>query len=164
MDKINAMVEVNTDLGEVPVDVTCPWSGANLIMKVKKVSGFPNYDDCKFQGQSAIPDIDSESTQTRLFEEMNDLNAIIAPDQFETHEKLTATFKKIMGTSAAGGIAAEASKQADAIANELEDFDSQMAEFETQPAETKKVEKAPATQPAVDSGDGLDDLLDGLDD
>lgn len=163
MDKINAMVEVNTDLGEVPVDVTCPWAGANFIIKVKKVGGYANYDECKFQGQTAIPKIDEEATQAKLMEDMIDLNAIIAKDQFNDFDKNLETFKRVMGTAAAGGVAAEASKQADAMADELDNFDAQMAEFnadtQSEPAKTETKESKPKEETG---GDSLDDLLNDI--
>ncbi|MFP9065703.1 hypothetical protein ACLI1X_16005, partial [Enterococcus faecalis] len=73
-DKINAMIAVDVEMGETPVDVTCPWEGANFVLKVKQVSGFSNYDESKFLNQSAIPNIDDESFQKELFEQMVDLS------------------------------------------------------------------------------------------
>lgn len=159
MDKINAMVEVDTSIGEVPVDVTCPWAGANFVLKIKKVGGFSNYDECKFQGQTAIPNIDSEETQTKLMEDMFDLSTISSKDQFNTFEKNLETFKRVLGTAAAGGAASEASKQADALADELDNFDSQMAEFGASEQKQEAPKETPKEQPA---GDSLDDLLEGI--
>lgn len=135
MDKINSMVDVDTEIGEVPVDVTCPFDGANFIMKVKKVSGFSNYDDCKFAKQTAIPNIDDISVQEKLAEDMVDISAMVAPSEFNSLEKNTVEFNKVMGTSALSG-AAEASKIADALDNELNDIDAQMASFEAETTST----------------------------
>lgn len=136
MDKINSMVDVDTEIGEVPVDVTCPFDGANFIMKVKKVSGFSNYDDCKFAKQTAIPNIDDISVQEKLAEDMVDISAMVAPSEFNSLEKNTVEFNKVMGTSALGGAAAEASKIADTLDDELNDIDAQMANFEAETTST----------------------------
>lgn len=160
MDKINSMVEVDTDIGEVPVDVTCPFDGANFTMKVKKVSGFSNYDDCKFQKQTAIPNIDDEAVQAKLIEDMFDIDSIISKDKFNSFEKNLESFNRVMGTAALGGAAAEASKNAEAIANELNDFDNQMAQFS---ASATNVEPEPQPVQAQKSEDPeLNDLLNGL--
>ena len=89
MDKINAMVEVDTSVGETPVDVTCPWEGANFVLKVKQVGGFSNYDESKFAKQTAIPKIDDEAFQVALDADMFDLATIASPDQFKPLDKLT---------------------------------------------------------------------------
>jgi hypothetical protein len=158
MDKINAMVEVDTSVGETPVDVTCPWDGANFVLKVKQVGGFSNYDESKFAKQTAIPKIDDEAFQTALDADMFDLATIASPDQFKPLDKLTEEFKAVLGTSASGGAAANAAKQADALADELDNFDSQMAEFNAAPTQT--AEQPAETKPAAT--DSLDDLLDEI--
>lgn len=157
MDKINAMVEVDTDMGETPVDVTCVFEGADFMMKVKKVSGFQNYDECKFLGQSEIKNIDSEETQQFLTEGMHDISSIAAKDKFNSYEKNDTKFKQIMGTAALGGGAAAASSQADALANELDQFDKDLADFGSTPsssASSKVDESAGST-----GDDDLDALL-----
>lgn len=162
MDKINAMIEVDQDLGEVPVDVTCPWEGANFVLKVSQVGGFANYDSSSFQKQTPIPKIDDEDVQAKLFEEMTDLNALVSSDKFKSYKENKETFDKIMGTSSIVGASAAAS-QADQIAAELDSFDAQMAEFEAEPAKVEqKVEKPKKQKETATPADDLDDLLDDL--
>ncbi|AZU98577.1 hypothetical protein [Acinetobacter phage AbTZA1] len=160
MDKINSMVEVDTDIGEVPVDVTCPFDGANFIMKVKKVSGFSNYDDCKFQKQSKIPNIDDPAFQAKLIEDMFDIDSIIAKDKFNSYEKNLESFNRVMGTAALGGAAAEASKNAEAVANELEDFEKQMSQFTAEPTSVTP-DPVQSAEPVKEDPE-LNDLLNGL--
>ena len=107
-DKINAMIAVDTEMGETPVDVTCPWEGANFVLKVKQVSGFSNYDESKFLNQSAIPNIDDESFQKELFEQMVDLSEMTSKDKFKSFEELNTKFNQVLGTAALGGAAAAA--------------------------------------------------------
>lgn len=160
MDKINAMIEVDTSMGETPVDIFCAMEGANFVLKVKQVGGFSNYDESKFLGVAPIAGIETEEVQKKLIDEMLDIDAIAAKDQFNDFDKNNESFRRVLGTAALGGAASEASRQADGLAAELEDFDKQMSQFTAneQAAEPAKVEveKPAATAPA---GDSLDDLL-----
>lgn len=160
MDKINAMVEVDTAMGEVPVDVTCPFGGANFILKVKQVGGFSNYDESKFAGPTEIANIADEAVQAKLVAEMVDIDAISAKDQFNDFAKNEETFKRVMGTAALGGAASEAAKQADNIANELDQFNLDMDNFaaDAQSAPVETAKPAAATPASTD----VDDLLEGL--
>lgn len=150
MDKINAEVEVDTSIGEVPVDVTCVYEGKNFTMKVKKVAGFQNYDECKFGAQSEVAKIDDPATQKFLEENMADLTKIIAKDQFKTLETNQAKFNQVMGTAALGGAASRAAAVADSVGDSLDSFDKDMQDFDA----------GTSTQTPVDGGtDELDDLL-----
>lgn len=156
MDKINQMVEVDTDIGETPVDVTCVYEGANFALKCKMVGGFKNYDDSKFLNQSEIPNIDDETVQKKLMDDMGDLQELA---KFKTLAENTTKFTKVMGTAALGGAAGKAAAAADALGADLDGFDKEMADFNAGSAST------PAPQePSVTGGsdDGLDDLLAGL--
>lgn len=156
MDKINAMVEVDTEMGETPVDVTCVFEGADFMMKVKKVSGFQNYDECKFLSQSEIKNIDDESVQKEISEGMHDIMSLAGKDKFNSFEKNDTKFKQILGTAALGGAAAAAGAKADSLANELEQFDKDLADFGSSSSST----------PSSDSDDGAsstdDDELNSL--
>lgn len=127
-DKIVAMVNVNTDMGEVPVDVTCVFSGANFLLKAKKVDKHQNYDDSRFMQQSQLPKIEDEAYQKYLMENMVDLGEIVAPSQFKPFDELETKFKKTMGVSMVAGAAA--SSAAAAINSQLDDFDAQMNAFD----------------------------------
>lgn len=155
-DKINAMIAVDTEMGETPVDVTCPWEGANFVLKVKQVSGFSNYDESKFLNQSAIPNIDDESFQKELFEQMVDLSEMTSKDKFKSFEELNTKFNQVLGTAVLGGAAAAAASVADKVASDLDDFDKDMEAFSS-----AKTEDDFMSSSSSDDGD-LDDLLAGL--
>lgn len=156
-DKINAMIAVDTEMGETPVDVTCPWEGANFVLKVKQVSGFSNYDESKFLNQSAIPNIDDESFQKELFEQMVDLSEMTSKDKFKSFEELNTKFTQVLGTAALGGAAAAAASVADKVASDLDDFDKDMEAFSS----AKTEDDFMSSTSSSDDGD-LDDLLAGL--
>ncbi|QYN80687.1 single stranded DNA-binding protein [Kosakonia phage Kc304] len=149
-DKITAMVEVDTSIGEVPVDVTCPFDGANFVLKTKKVGDFKNYDDSKFLGQSEIPNITDETFQKFLEENMSDLSELTAKDKFKALDVLQKKFEQVMGVAAMGGAASKAAAQADAIGDSLDSFDKDMAAFDSKPS-------TPASSGAEE--DDLDALL-----
>lgn len=149
-DKIVAMVNVNTDMGEVPVDVTCVFSGANFLLKAKKVDKHQNYDDSRFMQQSQLPKIEDEAYQKYLMENMVDLGEIVAPSQFKPFDELETKFKKTMGVSMVAGAAA--SSAAAAINSQLDDFDAQMNAFD-----------AGTTATSTESDSSADDLMASLD-
>lgn len=155
MDKISSQIEVDTSIGEVPVDVTCPFEGANFTIKVKQVGGFSNYDDCRFGNQTKIVNIDNEAFQAKLVEDMYDIDSIVTQDKFNSYDKNKEAFDRIMGTAAMGADAKSAAAQADAVGDELANFDAAMADYEAKPADV-----APAAAPAaVDDPFDLDDLM-----
>lgn len=156
MDKINQMVEVDTEIGETPIDVTCVYEGANFALKCKMVGGFKNYDDSKFLNQSEIPGIDDEAVQKKLMDDMGDLQELAKFKSFEDNQK---KFAKVMGTAALGGGAAAAAAKAEQRADELDGFDEEMKQFESKPPKQDSVDTG--VQASGDD-DGLDDLLAGL--
>lgn len=163
-DKIVAMVNVNTDMGEVPVDVTCVFSGANFLLKAKKVDKHQNYDDSRFMQPSQLPKIEDEAYQKYLMENMVDLGEIVAPSQFKPFDELETKFKKTMGVSMVAGAAA--SSAAAAINSQLDDFDAQMSAFDagTSATSTASSSSADDLMASLDLGGGtssasdLDDL------
>ncbi|UOX40356.1 single strand DNA binding protein [Aeromonas phage GomatiRiver_11] len=155
MEKIEAMINVDAELGETPVDVTCPFEGANFVYKTKKVGGFTNYDDCKFLGQTAIPKIDDPAFQKTLFDGMADLSALVAPSEFKSYEDLDKKFKQIMGTSLAAGKAASA---AGALNDELNSFDEELSVFDAGVAPEVAAASAQKFEGTA-SDDDLDALL-----
>ncbi|MGL5307933.1 MAG: hypothetical protein ACRC9Y_17675 [Aeromonas veronii] len=127
MDKIQAMIAVDTEMGETPVDVTCVFDGADFMLKTKKVSGFQNYDESKFFAQAELPKINDQAFQKFLMDSMHDLNKIVAPDQFKSEDELMKLFKERTGAAAKPAASA------------TDDFDKQMAAYENTP-----VKAAPA--------------------
>lgn len=158
-DKINAMIAVDEEMGETPVDVTCPFEGANFVLKVKKVSGFSNYDESKFLGQSEIPNIEDEAYQKVLFDGSVDLAEMTAKDKFKSFDDNLKKFEKVMGTAAMGGNAARAERQADKVADDLENFDEDLANFS---AGSSTPVDIPETSSGSSDDEDLDDILNGL--
>ena len=164
MDKINSMIEVDTAMGESPVDVTCPFAGANFSLKVKRVGEHPNYDESKFGSVSEIANINSAEFQQQLFDAMHDITSIAAKSEFKTLEENTTKFKQVMGISAMGSSATRAAKQAD-------DFESELNSFETSgkaaglnhDLDGDVFADDPVDLSSQSGDDELDKLLNGLD-
>ena len=162
-DKINAMVAVDVEMGETPIDVTCAFEGANFVLKVKKVSGFSNYDESKFLGQSEIPNIEDEAYQAQLQEQMVDLTTLTAKDQFKSFEDNQKKFLQVMGTAAMGTAASRASAQADKVGEDLDNFEDDLANFNAGSQKSAPAEDFMETGGSASSGDeDLDELLNGL--
>lgn len=162
-DKINAMVAVDVEMGETPIDVTCAFEGANFVLKVKKVSGFSNYDESKFLGQSEIPNIEDEAYQAQLQEQMVDLSTLTAKDQFKSFEDNQKKFLQVMGTAAMGTAASRASAQADKVGEDLDNFEDELANFNAGSQKSAPAEDFMETGGSASSGDeDLDELLNGL--
>lgn len=162
-DKINAMVAVDVEMGETPIDVTCAFEGANFVLKVKKVSGFSNYDESKFLGQSEIPNIEDEAYQAQLQEQMVDLTTLTAKDQFKSFEDNQKKFLQVMGTAAMGTAASHASAQADKVGEDLDNFEDDLANFNAGSQKSAPAEDFMETGGSASSGDeDLDELLNGL--
>ena len=173
MEKIQAQSIVDESLGQVPVDVTCVYGGANLLLKVKQSGGFPNYDDSQFMAPGPIPGIDTPEMQAKISEGMSDLSEIVAPGKFDSLEKNTEKFHKVMGTAAMGGSVASAAKQAANMENELAAFGNDMASYNAgaapveQPAVVVDLESeldmAMASTPGADTNAEFEALMKGLD-
>lgn len=126
-DKINAKSNGNPELGEAPVNVTCPFAGCNFVLKIKKVGGFVNYDDSYFSTQSELPRINEPEYQQFMMDGMSDLRPITAKDQFKDFKTLEDRFKKVMGATILGAGSASQS-----LESELSDFDKQMNDYSGQ--------------------------------
>lgn len=64
------------------------WEGAPLILTIKKVSGFRNYDDSKMGVVSPVAQSDAEIDV--VWKQTRSVMKYIQPDQFKTYEELKA--------------------------------------------------------------------------
>jgi hypothetical protein len=92
-----------------PVDVFDLWKGANFRLKVRKVEGYPNYDNSFFEGASPICEGD-ESKMEAVWKSEYDLKEIVSPKNFKTYDELKTRMNRVLGNTAKAGPTAE-SKQ-----------------------------------------------------
>lgn len=83
---------------EAPVNPFDFWVGANFKLKAKKVAGFPNYDDSKFDAVSPIAKDDD--LIEAIWNQQHSLAAEVAPDKFKTPEELKKRLDKVLGGKA----------------------------------------------------------------
>jgi hypothetical protein len=84
-DKIMDMANPEFE-DETPVNPFDPVEGCNFKIKQRKVEGFPNYDKSEFEKPA---EIGTAKEIAKVIEQLHDLNAIIAADQFKSYDELT---------------------------------------------------------------------------
>lgn len=144
-DKILLQAKGNEELGEPAVDVTCPFEGADFILKVKKVDKHLNYDDSKFKAPSEIANITDEAVATAIMEQMHPISDKVAKTEFKEAAVLKAEFDKVVG----------ATRQARAV----DDFDAEMEKFNSKPESKPETTQSVSPADSADVDDDLKDLL-----
>ena len=69
--------------------------GANFRIKIKKVSGYPNYDSSDFERSAPLSE-DMEKLK-RLFESQYDVHELVAPSEFKSYDELKARINEVLG-------------------------------------------------------------------
>lgn len=144
MDKIVAAAAADEDLGTSGMDVTCAFSGANFLLKAKKVGEHQNYDDSKFGAPSELFG-GNEEELSRVWNDMHKLESLIAESNFKPERELKENFRKVVG----------------AVAPTRSAVDD--AQLENEPATQNARATAPAAASVSKSDDELDALLADLD-
>lgn len=85
---------------EKPVNVFDLWTGADFRLRMKKVAGFPNYDESQFSEVKAVPGSDEELVS--IVEKQHKLSEFVAPDQFKSYEALSKRLMEVLEDENAG--------------------------------------------------------------
>ena len=85
---------------EKPVNVFDLWQGADFRLRMKKVAGFPNYDESQFTEVKAVPGSDEELVS--IVEKQHKLSEFVAPDQFKSYEALSQRLMEVLEDENAG--------------------------------------------------------------
>ena len=94
-DKIMDKVAPESDLDE-PVQIYDLWNGCNFKFKLKKVSGFNNYDSSEFYGkETAIADTDEEIEE--IYNQIYDLDEFTDEKEFKKYEVIEKKFLTVIG-------------------------------------------------------------------
>lgn len=143
-----------------PVDVTDVFDGASFLLKVKKVSGFPNYDDSMFAPTSELFGGD-EDKLAKVWDTMHVLNKVVAPDQFKSTADLDKSYNRATGGSA--------TRRETAMEQEVREAQtSNPTRVHSEPAGQSQTDDIPFDQTATggasgeDAGDDLDEFLKSL--
>jgi|LakMenE18May11ns_1017448.scaffolds.fasta_scaffold9957393_13 hypothetical protein len=85
--------------GEKAVDPFDFWQGSNFRLKIKKVDGYPNYDNSSFEAQAPFLDGDDEKLE-KVWNSLYALNEFTDPKNFKSYEELKARLDKVLGNKA----------------------------------------------------------------
>jgi len=80
---------------ETPVNPFDFWEGANFKLKVRKVSGFVNYDKSEFD--SPAPLYDDDKQLETIWNQQYSLTEIVDPKNFKTYEELKEKMHRVIG-------------------------------------------------------------------
>jgi hypothetical protein len=86
--------------GEKAVDPFDFWQGSNFRLKIKKVDGYPNYENSSFEAQAPFLDGDDENLE-KVWNSLYTLNEFTDPKNFKTYEELKARLDKVLGSKPA---------------------------------------------------------------
>ena len=81
---------------ESPVNPFDFWKGANFKLKVRKVSGFVNYDKSEFDTPAPVMDGDDEQLE-KIWNQQYSLTEIVDPKNFKTYDELNQKMHRVVG-------------------------------------------------------------------
>lgn len=91
---------------EEPVNPFDYWKGANFKLKVRKVSGFVNYDKSEFEATSVLFDGDDEKLES-LWKSQYKLSEFTAESNFKSYDELKQRLDQVLGGDERGTASAE---------------------------------------------------------
>lgn len=95
-DKIKASMKPEFEDDPV-IDPFDLWNGANFRLRVKKVAGYPNYDDSVFEPPSALLDGDDDKLEA-LWKTEHSLQELVSRDKFKSPEELEKRLNYVLGS------------------------------------------------------------------
>ena len=78
------------------------WKGANFKLKVRKVSGFVNYDKSEFESASALLDGDDEKLES-LWKTQYKLDEFVSESNFKSYDELKTRLDEVLRGDDRGG-------------------------------------------------------------
>jgi hypothetical protein len=135
---------------EKPVNVFDLWEGADFKLRMRKVDGFPNYDQSTFTEPTSVFDGDEEQL-VALVNKQHSLKEFNDPNNkklFKTYEQLQKRLNEVLGEG-------EPSKGASNIADEEPELDFKP----TKTAEAPKMASKPAKVEAETETEEDDDVM-----
>ena len=80
---------------ETPINPFDFWQGANFKLKIVKKDGYWNYDKSEFDAVSPL--LEDEDALEAIWNKEYSLAAVVAPDQFKSHDDLAKRLKYVLG-------------------------------------------------------------------
>ena len=95
---------------ERPVNVFDLWEGANFKLRMRKVEGYPNYDESTFS--DPIPVAQSDEAILNIVKQQHKLAEFIDPKNFKSYEELKRKLDEVLSGAAYTQTAAELAESA----------------------------------------------------
>lgn len=160
--------EQERELGEKPKPLFHPLLGSNIALKIKKVAGFPNYDDTTIASPSKVFETEEEAIET-IQNNSHELNEFLSKDYYDSYEDLRDSLLKFCRKYTPKHMSQEEFDKivADTFSIEIgKSYTPKVSVVET-PKEEKKVEKevkeSKKETKKVENDDDIDALLEDLD-
>ena len=83
---------------ETPVNPFDMWEGADFVIKIRNVEGYPNYDASAFKTPSALLGGDDAELK-KLYEKQFDLSEWTDPNNYKSYDELKARLSLVLGES-----------------------------------------------------------------
>ena len=93
MDKIK--LAIKPEFGEEPFDPFNPWSGADFVLKIRKVRGQTNYDSSSFNNPG--PMLDTDEAIEAVAEQLYDLGEFTSDDFFASYDVQKKALNRVLG-------------------------------------------------------------------
>lgn len=84
---------------EAPINPFDMWEGADLVLKIRQVEGYPNYDTSSFKSPSALLGGDDGQLE-ELYNKQFDLSEWTNPDNYKSYDELKTRLNIVLGESA----------------------------------------------------------------
>ena len=147
MDKI--LEKMNPQFpDEEAFDPTNLWEGADFVLKISKVAGYPNYDASNFKNPNPLMGGD-ETLLEQLYNKQHNLDEYTDPANYKSYDELKKRFHDVLGLSESKPAPAKS------ISEELSD---DIPDFPSSPEPTSPSAPEPAMNTAAPSEDD-DDFL-----
>lgn len=82
------------------------WGGANFSLRIRKVEGYPNYDESSFGSPSEHLGGDEEKLKA-VYEKCYPIGEFVDPATFKSYDELNAKLDQVLGTGKTGASAPE---------------------------------------------------------
>jgi len=132
---------------ETPVNPFDLWAGADFVVKIRKVEGYPNYDASSFKSPSAVSDDDDYLEE--IYNKQYDLSEWTDPKNYKSYDELKSRLALVLGESAPRTV-----KQEVALDDELPMFEQRSA-----PAPQQASMDAPTIPTAENTDLDDDDIM-----
>lgn len=86
--------------GDAAIDPFDFWQGANFRLKMKKVDGYPNYDNSSFEAATALFD-SNDAKLEKTWDSLYTLSEFTDPKNFKSYEELQVRLDKVLGSKPA---------------------------------------------------------------